>query len=296
MPNDPSESRELTGLPGGPWQPIAEEAWHPLAAVQTGEVAGASPRVYLGPANRVGARYFLVYLQDAEGALSTHPILSGLHHTGPYPSHHWIEVGSTSWRVRFPGDGHKALELDGHGYAQLMGCLAWAIPPGGHLMVEYESPEHQETERLLVAGVPPVLTPLGHVLFTVGCGHGIRDWYIAEGWSEGPRKLQGYRALDDDQARRKEEELAREVLAYLEGHPPEDCGLRWRARDLLGRLRPLDAGTSDRIQRALAALGPWAPPPVPHAVRGLARPLTLVGRYAMLGVSDGWLQPPVSPP
>ena len=58
-------------------------------------------------------------------------------------------------------------------------------------MAEYESRPRTSTARALAAGVPPVATPLGALLFDLGCGVAFRDWYISEGGREGPRKLQG---------------------------------------------------------------------------------------------------------
>ena len=88
------------------------------------------------------------------------------------------------------GSGEQVLDISTNGLAQqLFQYLADLIPPSGHMMVEYESPEQQATARSLASGIPPVATPLGYMLFSIGCGVGFRDWYITEGVSEGPRKL-----------------------------------------------------------------------------------------------------------
>ena len=82
-------------------------------------------------------------------------------------------------------------------------------------MAEYDSVARSLTARALSARVPPVATPLGALLFEVGCGVAFRDWYISEGGREGPRKLQGFRALDDDHARTRGLEAAAALEAFL---------------------------------------------------------------------------------
>ena len=89
------------------------------------------------------------------------------------------------------------------------------IPRGGHLMVEYDSPEQEETVRALDLGVPPVATPLGYIMFLAGYDAGFKDWYFAEGGTEGPRKLQGYRSLDEHHARLKAQEMTQELKSFL---------------------------------------------------------------------------------
>lgn len=45
------------------------------------------------------------------------------------------------------------------------------------------------------------------------------DWYFAEGTIEGPRKLQGYKALNSRHAQLKTEKIARELNAFLDRFP-----------------------------------------------------------------------------
>jgi hypothetical protein len=159
--------------------------------------------VFLGPSNRVGARYF-----QLRSAVSQCLLVAGLHHTGPYPGHNWAEVISS--------EAGPAQE------ERIFRCLAGVIAPGGHIMVEYESPARRETERSLVAGVPPPLTPLGAALMRAGFSAGFKDWYISEGWSEGPRKLQAYKPMNAKHQREKARAMLAEVKAYLKtaGHGP----------------------------------------------------------------------------
>ena len=110
-------------------------------------------------------------------------------------------------------------------------------------MVEYDSPAGQDTARSLSLGIPPAATPLGYLMFLVGCGAGFKDWYFAESGSEGPRKLQGYKALSSQQARLRTKETVAELKAFLRRLPlaPEselERAARDRARAIVGQYQP----------------------------------------------------------
>jgi hypothetical protein len=79
------------------------------------------------------------------------------------------------------------------------------------MMVEYDSKGWEETKLSLACGIPPVATPLGSMLFRVVCGVAFKDWHFAEGGSEGPRKLQGYKALNEEHRRTRAGEMAAEL-------------------------------------------------------------------------------------
>ncbi|MDP3061698.1 MAG: DUF1122 family protein [Chloroflexota bacterium] len=175
--------------------------------------------MFLGPANRAGARYFQLR-KSSDGAI----LLAGLHHTGPYPGHNWVEVISSE---ASPAQEERVFRY-----------LAALIAPGGHIMVEYESPARRETERALVAGVPPPLTPLGAALLRAGFSAGFKDWYIAEGWSEGPRKLQAYRPMHAAHQREKARAMLAEVESYLATAGSAAAPAK-RAEDVEARLRAL---------------------------------------------------------
>lgn len=221
------------------WKPLRPGDNHPLAALQGQGVGDTTIQVVSGPTSRFGACYFQICLADGEGRLSEEPALTGLFNRGFYPSHCWIEVAGTAGRVTFKDNGQIVRYLvDTPLERELFGHLASLIPPGGHLMVEYDSPERRTTERSLAIGMPPVVTPVGYLLFSVGCGTTVRDWYISEGWNEGPRKLQGFKALNDDHMRNRALKTAREIVQFLaETRSNSDSKLmkegRQRARDIL---------------------------------------------------------------
>ena len=55
---------------------------------------------------------------------------------------------------------------------------------------------------------------------------------IAEGGREGPRKLQGFRAINEAHARTRGVEMLAELRAFLRGSPDLDWGLQARTRPL----------------------------------------------------------------
>ncbi|MFH1484873.1 MAG: DUF1122 family protein [Chloroflexota bacterium] len=193
---------------------------HPLGNLQEKGLGSYRLVVLLGPKNRIGARYLQLFSRNAE--ISQQPVVIGLYNTGEYPSYNWIEIMHFSLRVAF-GSGREASAREEKGLdRELFQALAELLPPGGHMMVEYDSPEREDTARSLSIGIPPAATPVGYLLFSVGCGAGFKDWYFAEGASEGPRKLQGYKALNSQHARLKARELAEELEGFLNRLPK--CG------------------------------------------------------------------------
>ncbi|HWQ28928.1 MAG TPA: DUF1122 family protein [Dehalococcoidia bacterium] len=175
----------------------------------------------LGPVSRYGARWFRL---DADGVT----LLEGLHHRGPLPSHCWVEVARTA-------------ELDDEGYAHLFAWLRRLLPPGGHLMVEYDSPARADVAAALAAGVPPAATSLGEQLLRAGFAPRFKDWSISEGGLEGPRKLQCYVPPDDGTARLWRQDAIRSLRAFLKG--ATSAG------------RPVVALARERARRVLSFLG-----------------------------------------
>jgi len=215
---------------------------HPLGRLQGRALGPARLLMLLGPKNAVGAVYFQAFLKLADGRLSGEPLLLGLHNSGRYPAYNWIDVIRYEDSAAF--EGGEGLER------RLFRLLGQLIPPGGHLMVEYESEGQRPTERMLTLGVPPVATPLGYLLFLSGCGASFRDWYISEGGREGPRKLQGFKPLDDEDAGRKAGSMAEELGRFLGRTPSKEHRQRERLAHRLARrvLRRLEASAADTGQ------------------------------------------------
>jgi hypothetical protein len=216
---------------------------HPLGQLQGRALGPARLLVLLGPKNAVGAVYFQAFLRLTGGRLSSEPLILALHNSGRFPAYNWIDVIRYEDGATF--EGSERLDLAARGLdRRLFRLLGQLIPPGGHLMVEYESEGQRLTQRMLALGVPPVATPLGYLLLLSGCGASLRDWYISEGGREGPRKLQGFKPLDDEDARRKGHSMAEELRQFLARTPSREHG-QWEG--LAGRL-------AQRVLRRLSRL------------------------------------------
>jgi hypothetical protein len=191
---------------------------HPLAALQGKEIGPYELLVLLGPKNNVGSRYFQLFLAGARGTLSDDPLALGLFGSGPYPAFNWVELTHYEPVVALAGR-RSDIRRAGHDLA-LFEMLSALVPAGGHLMVEYDSPSQEATARVLTLGYPPATSPIGYRLFQAGA-RSYRDWYISEGGREGPRKLQGFKPLNEEIAREKTAALlveVRAVLAARQGH------------------------------------------------------------------------------
>ena len=217
---------------------LVKKRQHLLGRLQGKGLSSYKLIVLLGPKNKIGAHYFQVFLKNKSGETGKQPVVTGLQREGEYPSYNWVEIINVSTSLTF---GAEEQTLGDDLIKGLFQYLADLIPPGGHMMVEYESPQQQSTAQSLALGIPPVATSLGYMLFSVGCGAGFRDWHFAEGGSEGPRKLQGYKVLDEEHGRLKTEEVVKEVTAFLERLTtaevsPLEAAARRRALAILGEL------------------------------------------------------------
>ena len=264
----PSDRRRLESLLDREWSlPSARE--HPLGRLQGRPLGTYRLLVLLGPKNNVGARYFQLHLVDAEGRLSDEAIALGLYNSGLAPAYNWIDLilydstpafdpstgsgqapSTGSGQAPSTGSGQAAAALDlraGGLEKRLFRLLSGLIPPGGHLMLEYESPGQRDSERVLTLGYPPVSSPLGYLLFGAGC-LAFRDWYISEGGREGPRKLQGFKPLDEDVARQRTAALRAEMTVLLSAPPRREHDPWGRTARRLARsvLRALDRAPNRR--------------------------------------------------
>ncbi len=208
------EFRRLAGLNGGGPE-------HPLAEVDGAAVPEGRLEVWLGP-KIVGGRYFRL---DLAGEAGSSRLLHGLHNAGVWPGQNWAEVYDLS--LPRPLDGREGWERELVPYLR---PLAAAIPPGGHLMVEYESPLWRTTQLGLLSGIPPLATPLGGLLHDLDCASSFKDWYFPEGGQEGGRKLQGNKALSKEHERGTARTRAAELRVFLAGPIRGDVDIDRRAR------------------------------------------------------------------
>jgi len=251
--SEPSAQARSKGAPlgrgAGRLAALLERGWslpeaeaHPLGRLQGRSLGVGRLLTLLGPKNSAGARYFQLFLRLPDGRLN-HAFLLGLHNSGRFPAYNWIDVARYDGAASFAGGDDVALA--GAPERRLFRPLGDLIPPGGHLMLEYESAHGRSTERMLSLGLPPVATPLGYLTFLAG-GASFRDWYIREGGREGPRRLQGFKPLDAATAAGKAAAMATELRALLTVSPSQERR-EWEApaRRLARRVlrRPDDSTT-----------------------------------------------------
>lgn len=195
-----------------------------------------------------------IALCDASRA-SVSPLLVGIVSGGGRGVAPWIECRIIP-TVEF-ADG--AIDIRELGLEErLIAHLGHLIPPGGHLMVDYESAGQELTMRELALRVPPSATHLGSLMFYAGLRGKFKDWYFSEGGNEGPRKLQANKSPNQAAARsamREQVALWRDFIrgaTRLEGQ--DGAILRAaiaRARALVAQFGPRSAiaGSKARPER-----------------------------------------------
>jgi hypothetical protein len=247
LPTHAQDRHRLDALLSRIWD-LAEEKDHPLGRLQGLALGSNRLLALLGPKNSVGSRYFQLLLIDSAGRMAEDTVAFGLHNSGPYPGYNWAEVIRYEAAPRF---SDETADLRSEGLEEMLfQALSDLVPAGGHLMVEYESSCQKESERIVTLGYPPVTSPLGYLLFRVGC-RSFRDWYISEGGREGPRKLQGFKPLNEAIAGERTEALQRQVEAYLAAPESPQHGSYGRIARRLAKAVLEALGTGE---------GPDAPP------------------------------------
>jgi hypothetical protein len=189
---------------------------------------------------RAGWLYLSVVIRDKSGVRSAGPAMTGIVSAGGRGVQPWFEC-----RL-FPtvsmGPGREPVDARECGLeAGIVNLLAGLIPPGGHLMIDYENPGQEETFTELSLRVPPPATYLGSLMFRAGCRGAFKDWYFSEGGHEGPRKLQANKSPDAAAARRALRDHRKELAAFIARPLPSDktqaaiiARAQSRARALLG--------------------------------------------------------------
>jgi hypothetical protein len=220
------------------WSPVSRDGDGWLARWDGAQVGDdVWLEVWVGPLNAVGSQYFRCFL-TAEMGRPVEPVLHGLQSAGPYPGFNWVEILEFQDFLRLD-DGRNIAVPPGI-EKRILEQLATAVPPGGHLMVEYDSPARSVTAAALAARVPPIATPLGYIMHLAGCGDAFRDWYTPEGGREGRRKLQGFRAVDEEHARRRGLEMLAELRTFMRGA----ADLDW---DVQAKVRPLGESAIEEL-------------------------------------------------
>ena len=245
---------------------------------------------------RGGWTHFSLFLKDQTGRISsqrrlrggwvTMPILEGIHSRGGRGVKGWIEVGDYFPVVYFQGrtlpvkTTHLSREnLD----RRIFRLLGECVPPGGHLMfayeVPYESPLHQQTQEDLMRGFPPISTAQGELLFHAGFRL-VKDWYLAEGGHEGPRKLWGEKPLNDIEALNFNLKTFLQILAFLSRQPNRT----WIKRERLARRRALAIVEELDMEPNFSVMRQG----IIHIYRKVGRPMALerAARHTCLQIED----------
>jgi hypothetical protein len=141
----------------------------------------------------------------------------------------YIELHNISGQIEVAGQIHKyhdsAIE------DAILGFFSGLLGRADLIHVEYE--QDKVTYRELQTGVPPVLSRLGFKLFNLGFTW-FKDFYIAEGWLEGPVKLTAEKPLDREMVNRNLSSMKREVEGYIA--KTADTGIHNRAEKVLTRI------------------------------------------------------------
>ena len=195
---------------------------------------------------RAGWLYVEIALRDRGGAISSSPIATGIVSGGGRGVKPWLECRLfpiVEFNDRSPVDA-RSVGLEG----EIVKVLSGLIPPGGHLMLDYESPGQEETFTELALRIPPAATYLGSLMFRAGCRGEFKDWYFSEGGHEGPRKLQANKSPDAASGRRAMRQHLRELRAFIRRPEPRSSkeaaivsNAKTRARLLLKELARRDS-------------------------------------------------------
>lgn len=217
------------------WFPIVAESDHPLSSLVYHEIAN---EVWLiaerGLRTRGGAGHFRLLLESREFGRTISPFVTGYSDLSNGNRPHWVEVTGSLDRLSLI-DGRN-IDLQEGITLEVIKVLGSVIAPGGSLIIEYESPIHSITELALSAGVPPVATPLGGMLFAAGCGSAFRDRARAGGGRAGRRRLQGFCSSGTD----NDGERANAMLIELEEFIHRSKELDWPVQ---AQTRPIAEAT-----------------------------------------------------
>jgi hypothetical protein len=186
---------------------------------------------------RSGWVHFSAMLVGRGEEFSVSALIAGIASAGGRGVKPWFEVRIYP-EVKFANE--KKVDARSLGLEKsVIELLAGLTPPGGHLMVDYESEGQEETFAELLLGVPPLATRLGEMLFAADIRGQFKDWYFPEGGHEGPRKLQANKPPDEEAAGRALRQHRRELRAFLAAPLPVD---------------PEQAKVIERAQRRAAAI------------------------------------------
>ena len=174
-----------------------------------------------------GRTYFSISFEDAHGRVSEKPVIDkALYSVGGKGVLPWIEIGYYRPEVILKKGNGKLPETTDiaftHEEWKLFKLVGDIIPAGGHMMMPYDLDDNvlaTMTFAALARNVPMVATPIGFLLFRIGFTIPFRDWYIAEGGHEGPRKLQFEKPLNAEREKVWHERIINQLTVFIEKFP-----------------------------------------------------------------------------
>ena len=177
------------------------------------------------PALLAGRVQFDCLLKTQQGTLSTAAVFSGSFSQGRQDFSPGCVDGDYFEHVTFQSINISLTDtgLD----VPLFKILGELVPSEGSFLVSYtpssnESRAHEETKQALERGYPPVVTPLGYLLFLAGCGMRLKDRRYMQDGRGGSGKLQGFKPLNAEERKRRDLSLIRELHQFVSTKSEDD--------------------------------------------------------------------------
>lgn len=139
----------------------------------------------------------------------THMLYAKVFHGRPPEYSPWVELFDINERLTL--NSHTTRYFDSPFEANILRIFADNLEAGAKMFVEYYNDE--ETKAQLEAGVPIVISRLGHKMFKMGLTW-FKDWYFPEGYMEGNQKIQGEKPLDSEARKRHFQAISKELTSF----------------------------------------------------------------------------------
>lgn len=155
---------------------------------------------------------FQLAIQSKQQSVSNRPFVTGKYFKGMGKHYNpWIEFSYKN-HLSFGNDRENTISVREEQLEEpLFQLFAGLLPSGSHIMVGYAN--HKETRTGLEHEIPPPATPIGFLLWKIGCTW-FKDWYIAEGFAEGEVKLQGNIAPDPESRKRQKQSIYNDLEKF----------------------------------------------------------------------------------
>jgi hypothetical protein len=139
----------------------------------------------------------------------THMLYAKVFHGRPPEYSPWVELFDIHRKLTL--NSHTISYFDSPFEENVLSIFADNLEAGAKMFVEYYNDE--ETKAQLEAGVPIVISRLGHKMFKMGLTW-FKDWYFPEGYMEGNQKIQGEKPLDSRARKRHVQAIFKELASF----------------------------------------------------------------------------------